>query len=513
MAIRSLLYGESGPPADLDRRERPAYFADLNLDQVVADIARGVDGHHLAPYFHHPLRDVVLVSFRQDVFRDLADPDVHAAAERFAAAMSRLRRRLRILARLSHPPQRNRWLVELVLEHTDTVAEFAAGLDTAELHSAGLRGLRDDLGGYQDSAEFRALRDRARELLDRLDAVRYDLLLRGDTVTIGPPHPGPDNDFSARIRATFARFRTGPEPDPVTEPPPERGLDEVEATVLDLVVRLAPGLFADLDRFHARHADFVTADLDRLDRELGFYLGYLAYTAPLRAAGLSCELPEISVTSKDFRARDTFDLALAAALHRRGAVAVPNDVELTGTERIIVVSGPNQGGKTTLSRAFGQLHHLAALGCPVPGRDVRIFLPDNIFTHYAREETPAEDTGLLAAELDRLHAILSRATPDSVVILNEIFSATTTQDARTLSATVLREIADLDALCVWVSFLDELSRLSPKTVSTVSTMADGSRTDRTFKVVRRAADGRAYALAIAERHGLTYRQLTERLRR
>lgn len=512
MAIRSLLFGESGPPADLDRTPQPAYFADLHLDQIVTDVARGVDDDP-APYFRHPLRDVALVRFRQEVFRDLADPVVLAAAERFTAAMSRSRRRLRLLERFTHAPQRNRRLVEIVLEHADAVTEFAAALDAVELSSAGLCALRDDLGAHLRSAEFETPRDRARELLGRLDAVRYDVLLRGDVVNVAAAHPGADTDFSARIRSTFARFRGGPDPGPYREPPPERGLDEVEWRVLDLVVRLFPELFADLDRFYGAHRDFVGADLIRVVRELDFYLGYLAYLAPLRAAGLPCALPVVSVTDKDFRARETFDLALAYALHRQGDRVVVNDVELTGAERIILVSGPNQGGKTTLSRTFGQLHHLAALGCPVPGREGRIFLPDNIFTHYSREETIDNRTGLLAAELERLHTIMSRATPDSVLVLNEIFSATTTQDARTLSATVLREIADLDALCLWVSFLDELSLLSPKTVSMVSTMVEGSRTERTFRLVRRPADGHAYALAIAERHGLTYQQLTERLRR
>jgi DNA mismatch repair protein MutS len=78
---------------------------------------------------------------------------------------------------------------------------------------------------------------------------------------------------------------------------------------------------------------------------------------------------------------------------------------------------------------------------------------------------------------------------------------------------VLASIVRLDVPCLWVSFVDELSLMSPTAVSMVSTVADDGRTTRTYKVVRRPADGRAHALAIAEWHGLTHAQITRRVRR
>jgi DNA mismatch repair ATPase MutS len=104
-------------------------------------------------------------------------------------------------------------------------------------------------------------------------------------------------------------------------------------------------------------------------------------------------------------------------------------------------------------------------------------------------------------------------TDDSVVILNEIFNSTSLQDQIFLSRRILEAILATDALCVCVTFIDELSSLNEKTVSMVSTVVPEDPATRTFRIVRKPADGLAYALSLAERRKVTHEQLLKRIPR
>jgi len=339
--------------------------------------------------------------------------------------------------------------------------------------------------------------------------VRYALLIRGDNVKVRK-YEG-ERDYSLDVAMTFAKFQQGQVKQHSRKFSDVIAMNHVEAGILDRVAKLFPEEFAALERFWHDWTEFRDPVITRFEREIQFYLAYLDHIAPLRQAGLSFCYPLLSGSDKAISVSDCFDLALAGKLAESKRPVIPNEVRLQGPERILVVSGPNQGGKTTFARMFGQIHYLAALGCPVPGRDARLFLFDEIFTHFEREETIASERSKLEDDLCRIHEILAQATSRSIIIVNEIFTSTTLDDAIELGQKVMAQIIARDALCVCVTFIDELFRQGPKVVSMVSTIVPEDPARRTFKVVRRRADGQAFAIILAEHHGLTSRQIMRRI--
>jgi len=511
LRFHSILFDQPPSGVDVDQPNEPATFGDLNLDQVLASVTSGREEYDLEVFFYTPLRDVAAVRYRHEILRDLQKTEALEAVGAFTDKLQRMRKHLAQASKLYYGYQQERWFLDAVEIYCDAVSSLAEDLLRLKLTSRGFQAFRDYLSDYAASEGFTSLARQTRELRAALAGVRYAVHIRGSRVTVSAYDGEPD--YSAEVEATFAKFKQGAVKDYRVKLPEFPDMNHVEAQVLDRVARLYPEVFGTLDDYCARHHDYLDPTIGAFDREVQFYLAYLAYIERLKAAGLPFCYPQVSTRSKEVAAEDAFDLALANKLVPDRARVVCNDFNLQGPERILVVTGPNQGGKTTFARMFGQLHYLASLGLPVPARSARLLLPDQVFTHFEREEDLANLRGKLEDELVRIHDILRQATPSSVLIMNESFTSTTLNDALVLGTAVMRQIMALDLLCVCVTFVDELASLGGATVSVVSTIVPDNPALRTFKIVRQPADGLAYAAAIAAKHGLTYESLRRRIAR
>ncbi|NMD57245.1 MULTISPECIES: MutS-related protein [Tsukamurella] len=495
-----------GTPAGTVPEHEPGYFADLGLDRIVDAVA--AHDPAIVPLFRSRAPTVPVARYRQDLCRALRrDGDLVAGLRRFGAAMAEMRAARSNAERLRLRPECDAWALDGARRYLAAVAGLRETLAVVADPPAALSDLRAHLDTLIDSPEHRETAHDAADVAAQLAGVEYTVRIKKSDVRVGRYQGEPD--YGAEVAAVFERFRVDGGARRAEAAPVRPGLDGVEAAILTDVTALFPDAFRALARFRERHAGDDDPVLARVDLEIRWYLGCLDFIARLEAAGVPFTVPAIA-DGTVLDAHGTVDLALAADLVRRGLPVVGNDLRLGADERVLVITGPNHGGKTALARAFGQIHHLAALGLPVPGTDVTIGLFDELFTQFERPESADDRRGRLEADIEGMRAILTAATGRSVVVMNETFASTSVEDGARLGAAVVGRLVATGARCAYVTFVDEIAHLGDGVVSmTADVPVEPSA--RTFRVRRGRPQGLAHAAALARRHGLDAEALRRRI--
>ncbi len=496
----------------------PDCFSDLQLDRILKAVLPDYADFHLEEYFYTPLTDPETVRYRQEVMEELEEPEKRAAVEEIIrripetrAILEETRPKLLKGGLLTGEKLTDNYLemgrfLDTLVSYLDAVNDLNGILQKLDLRSAGLRRFSEYLTDYCASEQLRDMTAWRQRIRENLKHIRFNMLVKPLSIRV-TPYEGQE-DYAERITQQFSRFRQE-ESRSFLRPMEEKPRSErIENQVLKMVSKLYPAEFKDLRDFVAAYIDITDDTVLDFIREVQFYFAWLDMMKTMKEIGFRFCYPELRGREEERFAADAYDLSLAV---RTLKPVVPNDFSLTPPEQILVVTGPNQGGKSTFARAFGQVFYLASLGVSVPARQAALPLCDQVLTHFERGEDQKLKSGKLEEDVLRLKGLLDRSTKDSVFVVNEIYSSTTLKDALTLGGHMIDAITSKAGSAVVVTFMEELSEYGEQTVSMVSGVSEDGEQRRTFRIERRKADGAAFARKLAGKYGLTREQMKRRI--
>lgn len=483
-------------------RSLPIAFIDLKLDQVVEAVLCREQDQPLWEAFYHPCASEEMARFRQQVVRSLEQEEVFRVFSRFCGQITQALRELGAAQGLHAPSQRDQCALDAALKCFDALRALAAEEDSS--WAPGLQAFGRELRAWVAGAAFAEAEGVARAASERMARIGFRIILETGSVRL---EFAPEaRDFTAQLRQSLASVLKE-----------EAVLAEEEIRLFGQA-ELCPLESLILGRLEARNqeafrglreavqtvGDPVPPFVRRFVQELPFYLRYVDFMRRMEERGVHFCYPELVQGRMELM--EARDLALAL----KQPEVVPSDLALSDGEAGVLVTGANQGGKTTFARAVGQCTLLAALGLPVACRQARLPLYRRVFSQFSEPEDAQLEAGKLREELTRLKPVLRFAGSDSLVVLNELFASTTAQDALEMSARTLEQLCRQGARVVCVTHGRGLSRLCPELVCLVAQVdeADGRRL---YRMVRASADGAAYAASIAHKFNLSRQAVRRRV--
>jgi len=504
----SLLYADGAAHSEsaFTPRTDDSALHDLHINLLISEITKGYEEYGLGDLYGRKPKHRRDAEFRLDAARDLWDDAVRAEIVRYIGGFSTAGRYLRTSESIHTSPVREKWKLDAAAAYVGTIDEMCARAGP-EFKSEALNRFFGWARDYAQSAPYRRLRARALSLAASIGAISYslDLDIGRNIVVIG--EDGGGGDVCAGLADTFARYDLRGVSREIAAFA-DVNLNILELKFMEYLLAKNPGVQPALMEFSAEFGGFIHENIPLFEYEARFYISYIQFAKSLGEKGFAFSIPEFSADG-GLHITGGFDASLAL-LRGSADEIVENDFHIGGGERSFLLTGPNQGGKTTFARMFGQCVFFACLGLPVPCREAKILWPGAIKTHFNIEESPGEDTGRLKEELTRLKRIVASAPENSVIILNELFSSATTYDALEMAVRVIRMLEGKDCVCLYITHLYELADAGGA-VSLIAEMADGDPPACTYRIRRSGAQKSALAGKLLAARRLRAEDIKERI--
>lgn len=460
-----------------------------------------------------PLRTQEEVQYRQEVLKDCL------AHEEFVGKLYRLSSKvLEDWDRLGR--KRNNTGIR------DTKAELITDLQVFRLLVSGMEQVKELLskdGKEMHSRGFRELFDRVgKEFSDdvqiRLEKILMDLSFYVD-VTIHQPKRNVFYSYSPRIQMECGledglKIGSLKLESMETIEKPYSNPYGVKAKLQGQVNSLTPGVIAlykdqamreDAAQLEYEAVNYVYSCcsnvaasfgrfFDQLRFQTAFYLGAINIKYQMQRYKTEWCFPEVGgQESLSFT-----DLKEVVMTMKQKGNTIGNDGKLDG-EAMVIITGANQGGKSTFLRSIGIAQVMMQCGLMVPAKRYRSGLFPNFFTHFTRREDSAMNSGRLDEELRRMDQIVSNLGEDSLLLLNESFASTTEKEGSAIAYDIIKALKEEGVRIITVthllSFAQRVYEEKQSGVAFLSAqrLSDGTRT---YKILPHAPEMTSFGLEL-----------------
>ncbi|MEO8098163.1 MAG: Smr/MutS family protein [Acidobacteriota bacterium] len=249
--------------------------------------------------------------------------------------------------------------------------------------------------------------------------------------------------------------------------------------------------FSNRLREHSQEIGASAAALGRLE---------LLFVKAEFAVDFECSMPRLGTR---ILLRDARHPLLQDILRKSRKAVIPMSVELRDPQRTLLISGPNTGGKTVALKTVGLLALMAHAGLPVPAAEAEFPVFDQVLADIGDHQSLAESLSSFSSHIVAVKSMLEHATPDSLVLMDELGRATDPEEGGALGVTILEAFRHRGAFTVASTHLMAMKVYGASTpgVLNASMGFDDSTLDPTY-ALRVGAPGKSAGLDIASRLGL-----------
>ena len=295
------------------------------------------------------------------------------------------------------------------------------------------------------------------------------------------------------------------------------GADRLSDSMKQVVTEILDRIVRNIKDVLKKHVNVNGYTFISLIPEIIFYIRWAEFIEKVQAKGLPlCKAEILPVKERKIYAEDIYNLKLAIkSVSGEEINIITNNLSFDdGTGRIFILTGPNRGGKTTITQALGIAVLMAQCGIYVPCSRLQLSPCDNIYTHFPADENETVDLGRLGEESSRLAEIFATATSKSLILLNESLATTNVTEGIYIATDVIKAMRYLGVRCIFNTHMHELAA----NVGNMNAAVDGSSKiesmvtgvehgERSFKVFIHPPQGLSYAKDIAEKYGVTFEKL------